>query len=145
MPKSKMYPDDLKSRFKSPYIRKRLAAVRGASNELERRRPDPEILHLLEQAARQDESESVRQKALESLRSYVGGLPLKNHRLNKANKIRVTCSKGHTSLYDKKEICGSRDEFMRTRVFVESKDDILIKCKRCGEAMVVQVDCEDAS
>jgi hypothetical protein len=145
MPKSIINPDNLKSRFKSPYVRKRLSAVRTAARFLEMDNPDPEILTLLEHSALQDKVDSVRQLALDTIHHYLETLPLKTPKVSKMRKIRVLCSKGHVSYFNKDEICGSQEKFLRVRRKLKKLDDILLKCKHCGEAMVVQVDCEDGS
>jgi hypothetical protein len=145
MPKAKIGPDDIKSRFSSPYSSKRVKAIRKAGHLLEKGSSDPEILSLLEKSALQDKVESVRQLAFETIHHYVDTLPLKTPKVSKTRKIRVLCSKGHVSYFNKDEICGSQEQFVRIRRKLKKMDDILLKCKQCGEAMVVQMDCEDVA
>ena len=54
----------------------------------------------------------------------------------------VVCINGHTSQFDKREVCRRNKTTWRdTGQEPQEKDELLLKCKTCGEDMSVDVDC----
>ena len=53
----------------------------------------------------------------------------------------LTCSKGHTSRFDKREEC--RRNRIAWRGEENEKDELIVKCKTraCGEEMSIEIDC----
>ena len=56
----------------------------------------------------------------------------------------VTCSKGHVTYFDKYRVCPSHGSVMREVVERgdEKLDVLYLKCKQCGEEMIVHVNCK---
>lgn len=52
----------------------------------------------------------------------------------------VTCSKGHTSRFDKRDECRRNQVQQRGE---RGKDELILKCQArgCGEEMAVEIDC----
>ena len=52
--------------------------------------------------------------------------------------------KGHVSYFDRRKICPPGGSVVRSVVRRDGKelDELLLKCKSCGEEVVVEVDCE---
>jgi hypothetical protein len=54
------------------------------------------------------------------------------------------CSKGHVSYFDKREYCGKQVTGMwrTSRRGDQDVDEVLVKCKTCGEESYVEINCE---
>ena len=62
---------------------------------------------------------------------------------NNSPYFNLTCSRGHTSQFDKREVCRrNRIAWRETGQDSNKMDELLLKCKECGEEMSYEVDCK---
>ncbi len=122
------------------YLRVRKEAIDQAAALLQRGEHREEVLAILEYLARNDLMTSVREKAQDVLKAATQqktvSPPGSTHPQEVRHLFGVRCQNGHTTIFDRRQVCSQRKEIMR------GLDELILTCQDCGVAMAVDVDCE---
>lgn len=127
------------------YIRERKAAIQQAAELLERGEHREPILAVLEDIARNDLMQGVREMAQAVLDAEATRQqPMIRPSPEPRHVFGVRCPSGHVTYFDKREVCPSSG--MVVRNVVERTDlrldELYLKCKACGADVTPRVDCE---
>ncbi|HEY1350131.1 MAG TPA: toll/interleukin-1 receptor domain-containing protein [Ktedonobacteraceae bacterium] len=123
------------------YIHMRRAAIDQGAAMLQRGEHREEVLAILEYLARNDLMSGIREKAQSVLATAAKqkniASPPPPARLQDARHLfDVRCRNGHTTTFDRRQVCAQRNEIMR------GLDELILTCPACHLKMAVDVDCE---
>lgn len=126
------------------FIRDRKEAIEHAAAMLQRGEQREAVLAVLEYLAHNDLMTGVRENAqavLDTDAQKVTTPPLRPDELRHIFGVR--CKKGHVTDFDKRRVCVAYIEVPRKCITDagEELDELHLKCKECGEAVVQRVDC----
>jgi hypothetical protein len=128
------------------YIRERKKGIAQAAELLQRGERPAEMLAVLEDIARYDLIESVRQEAQAVLDKTKQSAAPATSASDARHMVGGRCSKGHITYFDKRAICASDGTIPRAHVQRADKDldEVYVTCATagCGEQLVIRVDCE---
>jgi predicted enzyme related to lactoylglutathione lyase len=133
--------EDLAHRF----IRRRKAGLRRAAELLGDARYREPLLALLEDLAREDPVEGVRQMARQVLDAQAAAAPDDAIRGGASRHVfGIRCPNGHVTYFDKRRVCPDCGTLVRrvVRRGGLALDELALECEECGCEMVVTVDCE---
>jgi hypothetical protein len=135
--------DQLKEMLKSKLISKRKAGIEMARQMLAHDLACEPVRVLLQEAAKGDLIMGVQKLALEVLAeddTRHNPSPFKSP----GYVFGGVCLKGHTSYYDKRELCPKQSLVIHRMVRRGGYDvdEIELKCKTCGEVFYAEVPCE---
>jgi hypothetical protein len=125
-------------------IAKRRQGIEAARSLLERARHREELLALLEDVARKEIMQVVREEA-QAVIDAERERPVREARPDESrHTVGVRCPKGHVTYFDKRILCTDRTTIKRGTVRRAELDlaEMYLRCETCGEDMVVRIDCE---
>ncbi|MBK9944250.1 MAG: toll/interleukin-1 receptor domain-containing protein [Kouleothrix sp.] len=128
------------------YIRDRKRGIAQAAERLQRGERNAELLAVLEDIARSDTIETVREEAQKVLTAIGQQAPTHMPADEARHMVGARCPRGHVTYFDRRTICIADGTIPRAHVQRAEKDldEIYVTCgtSGCGEQLVIRVDCE---